>query len=594
MPLNRPVSPALVLPLVSVLLLAGCSAEKYRKDADHEVYGLIQDKQREAGFEPYDGFSIDAPADPLRDRLLALVDDLSRGIDADDPAIPEEEPNGPFLDEEEDLSFVPDKDSQDLSTDETFGVSSSPYDVVLNLEDCLAVAAENSRAFQREKENVYLAALALTLQRHQFRNQYFATASGTGGQDLPEERSVTGQFNTGFTRTLASGGQVLFDIGATLFHAFVGDRDDSASSLIDLAITQPLLRGAGRSIAQEPLTQAERDALYAIRSYERFKRELAVTVVSDMYRVLQSLDSVKNALANYQSLEDSRIRTGALAEAGRTARFEVGQARQQELTSRDRWISQIQSYETALDRFKITLGLPTDAPIVIAPEELERLTEAGLAPVDIDGEGAKYFALENRLDLANAWDAVADAERRVKVSEDALRAGLSVSFATRVGNEDNKPGKFEFGDGTYLLGADLDLPLDRKAERNAYRSSLISYERERRTYEQLEDSVKLEIRSGVRNLIQAEESYRIQVAALDLAERRVESAELLQQAGRASTRDYLEAQQDLVEAQDALTGALIGHEIARLELLRDMGLLTVDQQGLSYDTSTDRYTEAGY
>ena len=45
-------------------------------------------------------------------------------------------------------------------------------------------------------------------------------------------------------------------------------------------------------------------------------------------------------------------------------------------------------------------------------------------------------------------------------------------------------------------------------------------------------------------------------------------------------RDILEAQNSLVSAQNALTAAVISYRVTELELQRDMGLLTVDEQGL--------------
>ena len=91
-------------------------------------------------------------------------------------------------------------------------------------------------------------------------------------------------------------------------------------------------------------------------------------------------------------------------------------------------------------------------------------------------------------------------------------------------------------------------------------------------------------RSGpARDLAKIEESHCIQQAAPELAERRVESTTLLQQVGRASTWDFLDAQEDLLEAQDAVTDALIDHAVAKLGLARDMGVLKVDGEGLRYE-----------
>jgi outer membrane protein TolC len=67
-----------------------------------------------------------------------------------------------------------------------------------------------------------------------------------------------------------------------------------------------------------------------------------------------------------------------------------------------------------------------------------------------------------------------------------------------------------------------------------------------------------------------------------LNERRIESANLNLQAGRASTRDILEAQQALVDARNSLTSARVDYYLSQLALWRDMELLRVEDQGLRF------------
>ena len=77
-------------------------------------------------------------------------------------------------------------------------------------------------------------------------------------------------------------------------------------------------------------------------------------------------------------------------------------------------------------------------------------------------------------------------------------------------------------------------------------------------------------------------SFAIQRVSVPLAERRAESAKLLQDAGRADTRDILEAEEDLLEAKNSLTGALVDYELARLALWRDTEHLGVSEEGFSF------------
>ena len=72
-----------------------------------------------------------------------------------------------------------------------------------------------------------------------------------------------------------------------------------------------------------------------------------------------------------------------------------------------------------------------------------------------------------------------------------------------------------------------------------------------------------------------------------VAKKRVSSSNLFLEAGKAEIRDLLEAQDDLLSAQNSLTAAVISYRVAELELQRDMGLLEVDARGLWRELSPE-------
>jgi len=280
----------------------------------------------------------------------------------------------------------------------------------------------------------------------------------------------------------------------------------------------------------------------------------------------------------------------------------------------------VRAYDGSLDEFKVLLGLPVDAKIELDGNELEKLVEvisaniidlsrfvidpnedipSADAPIEIERpslEDAGHFeidrtagtrlALENRLDLKVAQEAVYDAQRAVVVLADWLGAELtlfgSASLGERrsVGTATSRDAQMRFDRAKYSSLLTLDLPLERVAERNNYRNGLIELERAVRAVQSLEDQVKLDVRDSLRVLQSTRESLQIQARAVEVAQRRVAGAETSLDEGRAQMRDILEAQDALVSAQNALTAAVIDYRLAELELQRDMGLLQVNEQGL--------------
>jgi outer membrane protein TolC len=507
--------------------LSGCyTPAQQLVNADSESYAILE--KRRAELDAKGGFTIQPPPDSLRQRMLAG-----------------EKPGA------------------------------------LGLVRVLEVAAENSRDYQRRKEDLYLAALDLTLERFAFAaqrsGQLSALLNGTG--DEAQTASAGGGFAV--RRLLGTGAALIGDVGLSLARNLSsGDGWDVASDM-GITVTQPLLRGFGRRIVLEPLTQAERNVVYSARTFERFRRTFGVDVTQRYLRILQQALQLKNEEENLANLEQVSKRNEALSRAGRLSEVQLAQAQQDELRSQARVIDQRQRLQTALDNFKLFLGLPITAPLELDLTEVERLDSG--EGLQVNEQVATSFALDQRLDFLTLLDQVADAERKVPIAANRLLAGVDVTSSINASSEPGKPFEYDSDDFRWDLGLDVNLPIDLISQRNAYRETLITLERAKRAEVELADSIRVALRDELRQATALLETLRIQANAVTLAERRIESTRLNQQAGRAETRDILEAQEALRQANNALISARVDYHLARLSLWRDMELLRVDETGVRPD-----------
>jgi outer membrane protein TolC len=450
----------------------------------------------------------------------------------------------------------------------------------LTLADAVAIATIRSREYQTQKETLYSRGLSLTLQRHAFARRWFGTIDAGYTRDGADE-SVDAGGNLGFGQLLADGTQISAAIATDWLRYLTGDPRTSARSLLSAGITRPLLGGSSREYVLENLTQSERDLLYQIRIFNRYRKQFVVDIVTSYFRVLQSLDSVGNAENNYESLQLSYERARMRAEAGRVPPIEAAQTEQQMLQARDNLARAVRTYQQALDRFKLDLAIPVDSQIELDAEVLRELSSMQIIEPNFPVDDAMETALAYRLDLANAYDQVEDAGRKVNVAIEDLKARLDLTGNVRYGSTD--PTGFDrlrFHEGAYDVGLELDLPLDKKNERNAFRRAQIAFMQAQRSYEQAVDEVKLDVRNAYRSLIEAARRYEIQKISLDLARRRVESASMLFEAGRAQARDLLDAQAALLDAQNSTTSTLVDFMVARLSFYRDIELLKIRPDGL--------------
>ncbi len=594
------------------LMVPGCKPGDYRQEADDAVGGIIKQKQLQ-GLGREEPFTIEKPEQTLRRRLME-AQDLARSHAA-----------SLGVTNLESIPHWPDDDYLDQGEGESDGLMAIEpgVPVKLTLIDALRVAAGNSRAYQAQKENVYRAALALDLERDAFRTTFSGDSSADVSYDSGADPQVAGidsstefGLTQRFTNGLTLSGAIALDVAKLLTQ----DHSSSNALSADFSVELPLLRGSGSHIVAEPLLQSERDALYAIYRFERFKHTFVVDIASDYLAVLQQLDRVQNEEDNYRGLIITVRQVRREAEAGRQSQIEVDRALQDELQARQRWISAQQSYERSQDGFKLTLGLPVDADVELDRAELERLAQTvrdalpvredpliqtgealpadapvtlvvpsreGAGPMELEQGVAVDLALKNRLDLRIAQGEVYDAQRGVVVAADALGAELTLLGRARAGESRSlssagQADAFDprFDQGFYDTLLTLDLPFERTRERNAYRNRLIDLQRTVRDFQETEDRVKLDVRNILRDLLESRESLHIQAGAVELARERVRSTDLLLQAGRGSIRNALDAKDDLVQSQNSLTQALVAYLIAELAIQRDMGVLEVNEQGM--------------
>jgi len=469
---------------------------------------------------------------------------------------------------------------------------------LLTLSDTLAIAMANSRSYQSRKESLFIQALNLTQTQKDFNwdtsaSSLNASSSYTSDGSTTEtfgDNGLDGNLTLAVTRTLASGAKVTLNYTESIVNYFTSPDSSSESSVLSFNIVQPLLNGFGPLVSMEPLRQAERNMIYSVRDFKRYQQGFVIDITSQYYSTLRSRDQLNNARKNYENALKSREQSEAYAKAGRIADFQAAQARQSELNAADNWAIALASYQSALDDFRYTLGLPIDLNVEPDPTELDALAQRGLVGLDITLEEAVTSASSNRLDLITRRQQVEDQERNLEISRRNFLPNLDVEY--NVSKDFANAGT----NGTQqALDVGLNIPFDWTEKRNAYRIAQINMERERRGLEEDEGNVLREVRDLWRKLERNRSVYKNRLLSVTLAERRMENTSLLLKQGKALTRDLLDAQDDLLSSRNDATIALIDYTINRLSFWNAIERFEIDSKGMWYeqvDRTTDEPVEA--
>ncbi|MEM8494649.1 MAG: TolC family protein, partial [Planctomycetota bacterium] len=491
-----------------VLAQSGCVAPMDRLDRD--AAAMIEARQSQA-------LGLNAPDDPETVPPVPVVV-------VTDETLYDEAPQTANLDPDQ-LPAVTDPEPS-IDTDRlpgSIGTEEGPL-VSLDLEGVLATAIRTAPAYRREKEDLFLTTLSLIIERHLWGPRFFSGVSGqlTG---TPE----SGDFDTvgslvadlGVTQRLPYGGSVsvraLIDYVAFLQQSSTSTADEETQGGgIELSLDLPLLRGAGR-VAREDLIQAERDLTYAIREFERFRREFLVDLSSEYFDLVFSQQQIVNQQAQLRNLSFVAEQFRALADAGKIRGFQAENIEQDVLSARNRLLNLRESYANNIDSFKIDLGLDMGVQLAIEPSSVQ------VPRPILELDSSVSTSLAYRLDLQTASDRVIDARRDVRNARNTLLPDLDLDADLTLNtNDDKRRAGFdlELSDSSYDVGLNFEFPLDRQIEYANLRAAQVRLERELRELDVFRDGVALEVRQAIRQIEQSRFSLELQKRNVMLNERR--------------------------------------------------------------------------
>ncbi len=382
---------------------AGCNRSYYRRQADADAGRLILQKSCDPRWDHasdgtisidpqsrmFDPFSADHPPippdDPASHQLMRCVDDK--------PGYPNWSANG-------DTDFV------ENPIWKSYLPMNENGEVVLDLATAFHLAQIHSTDLQQQRETLYLSALDVSLERFDFDSKLFAgyesfvTTQGanrgtSGGSETILSSSLSG---VSLEKLGITGTKFAVGLANTILWNFGGNNSQSASSLINFSVVQPLLLGSGRKVILESLTQVERTLLANVRQLDRYRRGFYLQIVTGRnpgsgpnlggfflslpsgvsissggyLGLLEQQQRIRILEFNVRQLEDvlAQFREFFLRE-----RINALQLRQFESTVYDAQESLLRekiNYQSLLDQFKQTLGLPPSLNVVIRDPYLDR------------------------------------------------------------------------------------------------------------------------------------------------------------------------------------------------------------------------------
>jgi len=435
--------------------------------------------------------------------------------------------------------------------------------LTLTLRDALAIALRNNPTLKTESFNRDIASSDVMIQKGEFDPllgtellQSFTKVQTPNVLVGSEERTV--DFNAFLKGKAVTGTAYELSWGNERFkgNSQFLEINPFYRSDLNLAISQPLLKGFGVDVQRAKVKASENSFEISKINYERVSEEIVLRTIDAYWNVVSSrsnLEVVELSLSLAQKIFDE---VRAKIDAGLLAPVEIYQA-EAEIAVREQGLL---TYRNALfdsiDALRGVLDLEdwsADIVIADAPPELERLP---------DMEGTLVRALEARKDYRSA---VVEKQRREVLFAYFRNQRLPEVNLVGSAGLNGTEGEYEdaldnLGSGEYYswsMGISLVLPLWNDLGQGNYRRAKYELEQTEQRLRELENSIRVEIRQKLR--------------AVDLAMKRIYST---QKTAEASRKRYeaeegrfkvgLTTLNDVITFQREYLRALADHKVSRV------------------------------
>ncbi len=438
----------------------------------------------------------------------------------------------------------------------------------LTLADAVREALTKNERLVNQSDAIAQSDLNLRLARNTFKPKVTPNIFGSFGRTDVSSQT----YRVDVSQKLATGSELRLSTG-TASAQIPGQPGDPAGDLLfynadtTLTLSQPLLRGFGRSVARRSLTSAEMRRQEANRQQTLSEQQVAVDVAAAYYRVVSQQAFVEVARQSLVRARRLRDASEAKLDAGLVSQLDVLRSQQLVAQSEMQFFDAQSSVEDARDQLTFLLGRRSTEAFTLDAV----VPRVNTDPIDVPS--ATAIALANRLDLKSRIALSEDADNQIRFSRNQLLPQVDVNFAlTRRETAPTFRDSFALDGYKFVTFFTIAMPVDRTAQQVEYQAALLDRDRRRREAETLErqiaDSVKQIVRDRdrlIRGGVAAE-------TAVNISRREVEVAQLRYENGLSNNLDVITAEAGLLEAEGRRIQALADSAVSSLRLRAVLGI----------------------
>jgi len=476
----------------------------------------------------------------------------------------------------------------------------------LSLEEAKVIALENNRDIKIQKQNIDFSQGDVTKEKGAF-DPFFTLTSTYSDIDTPTistfiesgevtqkdfniENSISGKLSSGTFYDLYN-----LSLTRSETNSPIESLSPSISTSLSFSIGQELLRNFGKDVNETPIFIAKKNVDISVRQLELTISDVLFNLESDYWLLvasIQNLELEKKALELAKDLEE---RNKIEVEVGTLPPVAVTQAKSEVALRNVNLINAENLLERSEDKLKNALVLPyhidiypTDTPKTL---NLENFKEHEILET----------AFQNRVEIKEAQDEIEKGRALINFYSNQKLPQLSIEGLLQfqgLGGDEN-PGRQSFGGdpepipdrfngqsegfktlvngdfpGWSIVGV-FSYPLFNRTAKGEYIKAKADLNSKMINYQKIKEQIELEVRDALREVRNSQKKIEAARTAVDLTQQVVNNDEERLRVGIATTREVLESQRDLIDAQTTEIESITEYNISLARLEKTKGTLLI-------------------
>ncbi len=340
-------------------------------------------------------------------------------------------------------------------------------------------------------------------------------------------------------------------------------------------LTQPLLKGFGSTVTDEPILLAQNTSEVNRSQFELSIITVAVQVIDDYWALVNAREQLVVAQESLQLARDLNERNRIQVQVGTLAPLEIVQSEAAIATREQDIITAQQVIGDAADALRLALNLP---PGDLWHLEILPTTPPETPSLQINLQDSIETAIANRVEVRNEKLSVERAKLVDKVAKNSLLpslnlvssynlSSLNLTYASSLGQISG----FDFPG--WSVGLQFTFPLQNRAARAAKAVADLDVNRFNWELDQEKRQVLMEVRKAVRGIDTAEKVIVAAHASRQFQEKNLDAEKKRYENGMSTSFLVTQIQDQLTQAKQAEVNAVVGYRTALAEYYRSVGKL---------------------